>query len=112
MELTRPSAVGQPAVCEPWLPLQWGASPLEDGGPVVQDVSLATKSLLKSPHTWSKTVVRTCMKEQGMLCVATAAETSAAMAEATAPPLAASGNKDVPLSVNLSLLLRDKKSYR
>lgn len=45
------------------------------------------------------------MKEQGLLCAATATETLAVVAETATPPLTCSSNKDAPLSVNLSLLL-------
>lgn len=90
---------------EPRLSLQGGASVSDEGGPIVQEDSLATKALLKSPHPWNKTGTRSFMKEQGLLCVAAAAETSAAMAETATPPLTYSGNKDVLLSVNLSLPL-------
>ena len=45
------------------------------------------------------------MREQGLLCVATAVETLAAVAKTATPPLTYSGNNHVPLSVNLSLPL-------
>ena len=76
-ELSTSTVVGQPGSLGA-LALPPGWSRLFGGGvPIVQGDSLVTKALLKSSQCWSNTGTRTLMKEQGLLCVAAAAETSA-----------------------------------
>lgn len=84
-------------MCEPQLSLQGDTSTLQEGAPIVQEISLVTKPLLKSLHPYNKTRTRTFIKEQGVLCVATADETLAAVAGTAAPARTHSSNKDVPL---------------
>ena len=89
----QPGSLGSPSRVEQAL---WRKCPIVRGG------FFGHKGPLKTPQHCSKTGTRTFTKEQGLLCVAAAAETSAREVEMAMPPLVCSDNKDGPLSVNLS----------